>query len=262
MKSIVQEGSTISKAVESAWQSAGQPKEFTVKILEEPQHNFIGMTTRSAKVAIFFKQFATDRSSDRAARSDRPDRGRSRQERPRRQTRGPRPARRDTEKSPRYKKDERGQREQKPTTATESRNDTYRAVATKQERPSPVKASEERPVSRQREERRPVDQAVSPVEEKRERPEYDGIFWTPEMIVMAKSWLQESLSKMELGHVTYNTDVNRLYLRVFFDEPVRKDVTTEKQIFRSFALLLMQHMRNRLRRPLRGFKVVLSRGES
>jgi hypothetical protein len=54
MKSIIQEASTIAKAIEQSWQRAGEPKEFSVKILELPERNFIGMTTRSAKIAFMF----------------------------------------------------------------------------------------------------------------------------------------------------------------------------------------------------------------
>lgn len=55
MKSIMQEASSIAKAIEQAWMTAGQPAEFTIKVLEEPQKNFIGFTTRSAKIALFFE---------------------------------------------------------------------------------------------------------------------------------------------------------------------------------------------------------------
>lgn len=54
MKSVMQEASSIAKAIEQAWIKAGQPTEFSIKILEEPQKNFIGFTMRSAKVALFF----------------------------------------------------------------------------------------------------------------------------------------------------------------------------------------------------------------
>ena len=54
MKSIIQEASSIAKAVEQAWAYAGQPAEFTIKILEMPHKNFLGFTTRAAKVAFFF----------------------------------------------------------------------------------------------------------------------------------------------------------------------------------------------------------------
>lgn len=54
MKSVMQEASSIAKAVEQAWLSAGKPLEFSIKVLEEPQKNFLGFSIRSAKVALFF----------------------------------------------------------------------------------------------------------------------------------------------------------------------------------------------------------------
>jgi len=56
MKSIMEEASSIAKAVEKGWERAGKPKEFTVRIFEEAQKNFIGMTTKPAKVGILFQE--------------------------------------------------------------------------------------------------------------------------------------------------------------------------------------------------------------
>lgn len=232
MKSIVQEGSTISKAVESAWQSAGKPHEFTIKILEEPQHNFIGMTTRSAKIALFFKEpvIAGKQSHDKTDRAGRPERDtRNRSKK----SRSPRP---------------------------ESGNG--RGSFTRENRP--FSGPEEAAWPKERESRKPRErmQEVAHKEQMQESSDdtFEGVFWTPEMITMAKDWLHESLSALNLAHLNYTCDVNRLYFKVAFDEPVNADTATERQIFRSFAMLLMQHMRNRLKRPLKGFKVVLSRG--
>lgn len=69
MKSMLQEASTIAKAVEQGWQEAGQPQEFSVKVLELPQRNFIGLTVRSAKIAFMFNgapQKSVSESSPRA----------------------------------------------------------------------------------------------------------------------------------------------------------------------------------------------------
>ncbi len=44
MKSIMEEASSILKAIEKGWNRAGKPQEFTVKVFEEPEHNFLGMT--------------------------------------------------------------------------------------------------------------------------------------------------------------------------------------------------------------------------
>jgi predicted RNA-binding protein Jag len=56
MKSIMEEASSIIKAIEKGWVKAGQPKEFSVKILEHPQKNFLGLTVKSAKIAILFDE--------------------------------------------------------------------------------------------------------------------------------------------------------------------------------------------------------------
>lgn len=65
MKSIMQEASSLSKAIEQGWVKAGQPQEFTVRILEEPQKNFFGFTVKSAKVALFFEDRKTTKIEPR-----------------------------------------------------------------------------------------------------------------------------------------------------------------------------------------------------
>lgn len=59
MKSIVEEASSIIKAIEKAWLRAEKPVSFQVKILEEPQKNFLGLTVRSAKIGLFFEEKTT-----------------------------------------------------------------------------------------------------------------------------------------------------------------------------------------------------------
>jgi predicted RNA-binding protein Jag len=54
MKSIVEEASSIAKAIENAWIRAGKPNIFQVKILEEPKRNFLGLTAQSAKIGFFY----------------------------------------------------------------------------------------------------------------------------------------------------------------------------------------------------------------
>lgn len=54
MKSIIEEASSIAKAVEQAWERAGKPLEFSIKIFQLPQKNFFGFTKVSAKIGIFF----------------------------------------------------------------------------------------------------------------------------------------------------------------------------------------------------------------
>ena len=56
MKSIVEEASSISKAIENAWKRAEQPTEFSVRIHELPERNMFGFTTKPAKIALFFQE--------------------------------------------------------------------------------------------------------------------------------------------------------------------------------------------------------------
>ena len=64
MKSIIAEASSIAKAIESAWIRAEKPQEFSVKIFEEPEKNLFGMVTKSAKIALVFKNVEKKQSKE------------------------------------------------------------------------------------------------------------------------------------------------------------------------------------------------------
>ena len=72
MKSVVAEASSIAKAIELAWQKAGQPKEFLIKVFQEPQRNMFGLTKTSAKVGIFFDDAALNQKIKTAMQSTTP----------------------------------------------------------------------------------------------------------------------------------------------------------------------------------------------
>jgi predicted RNA-binding protein Jag len=56
MKSLVEEASTIGKAIEAAWDRAGKPQSFSIKVFEQPEYGFLGMTKKYAKISIFFEE--------------------------------------------------------------------------------------------------------------------------------------------------------------------------------------------------------------
>lgn len=57
MKSVIQEGSSLVKAIEEGWKKAGKPTEFSVKIYQEAEYGFLGLgTKKNAKVCIFFEE--------------------------------------------------------------------------------------------------------------------------------------------------------------------------------------------------------------
>lgn len=56
MKSIVEEASTLEKAVVQAWKRAGSPKKFTITVFQEAEKNFFGMTTLPAKIGFMYEE--------------------------------------------------------------------------------------------------------------------------------------------------------------------------------------------------------------
>ncbi len=192
MKSIIQEASSVVKALEKAWLDAGKPKEFSVKIHEEPEKNFLGMTVKSAKIGIFFKD-------EVVRKRERP--------RPRAETR--------------------------PSKTFEVKNPYEKKVI-----PQPVKKEE-------------------PVKTEECAPRQ--IMWTDDMIKQASEWLSTVLQTMQKADVSFTTQANNYYLRFTFDGPMAETPEKERQLFRSFSFLMLQALKHQLKRPLRGFKVVLTR---
>ncbi len=82
MKSLIEEASSISKAIEKGWIRAGKPRNFSIKVYEEPEKNFFGMTTKSAKVAIVFDEKTVTVPAEKVA----PVSTQIRQEQPKRQS--------------------------------------------------------------------------------------------------------------------------------------------------------------------------------
>ena len=57
MKSVIQEGTSLVKALEEGWEKAGRPTEFSVKIFQEPEYGFLGLSSKKkAKIGIFFEE--------------------------------------------------------------------------------------------------------------------------------------------------------------------------------------------------------------
>lgn len=55
MKSILQEANSIERAIDKAWNEAGKPKEFTIKVHDEGARSFLGFIKRPAIISILFK---------------------------------------------------------------------------------------------------------------------------------------------------------------------------------------------------------------
>ena len=100
MKSIIQEASSLSKAIEQGWIKAGKPKEFSVRILQDSDKNFLGITTKNAKIAVFF-----GRIDEQKYQQEQPQPGKQPQQTQQARPQRPRPQQRGSfHKRPAYKK--------------------------------------------------------------------------------------------------------------------------------------------------------------
>ncbi len=186
MKSIVQEGSSIAKAIDSAWKRAEQPTEFSVRINEHPQKNMFGFTTKSAKISLFYQE-------------------ERKKERPMRQAQKPRP----------------------------------KKIV---EKPAPAKAKK-------------APAAPRPRTQESNEP------WNENMVNFAQTWLNDLLRNLGANQAKFVLEPQRYHLKVTFTKPVFTEDEKNRALFRNCAHLLLQSARNNFKRPLKGFKVVLTTGQ-
>ncbi len=176
MKSIIEEASSITKAIENAWKRADQPAEFSVRIFEIPQKNLFGFTTKSAKIGIFFEE---------------------------------------TKK-----------------------------------REKPKLAPKQKP------KRAPVKQAPKAAKPKKETDQQDP--WNKEMVAYTQDWLNSLFKQLRMSNTSFSIDPQRYHLKVVFDQPIFEQEEKNRAFFRNCAHLMMQSVRNTFKRPLKGFKVILT----
>lgn len=210
MKSIMEEASSIFKAVENGWIKAGKPKEFSIKIYEEPERNFIGLVTKSAKIGIFFDDALISKNVQ--------------------------------EQSPKKKQ-----------VAPESKPRVHEVKAT-QEHPKP-KMQRNAPIFNL-EPKEEKAQTTKPQTQAQEQTKILQAVWTDSMLENVQKWVNETLNNINISN-TFNITTQNFSLRINFDKPVYEDKNREKQFFASLSTLLLQMLKHRYRRPLKGYKIII-----
>ncbi len=194
MKSIVEEASSVLKAIEKGWTLAGKPQEFSIKVFEVEQKNFLGMSTKPAKIAIFFSEKTNEKSTHRSE-------------------------------------------------ANEKRTPLKKDVKPVRRQPEPLAS--------------PSKTTLRVPEERKDRDSQREL-WPSEMSEAAQEWLTNTLRLMNLSHTTFSLETKSYYLKINFERPLFDDPERERILFRSFAYLLMQSLRNKFKKGLRGYKVILT----
>lgn len=252
MKSLMEEASSISKAIENAWNRAGNPQEFSVKILELPKTSFFGLkTAKSAKVALFFNE-VTIKIKEQGKQQTRPL--------PQQQGRpAPRTADQQPDTTPRSAQGQQRRpmpSQQRPERAPESRHNAPRQDARPFQRPERSDRQE-----------RPQDASSHPQRSEQRRPERSSSYsqrsqepreaWSPEMVEAAQEWLKETLVLMGKPDITISSHVSHNYLKLFLSNRVMEDSKQEEVQLKSWGSLAMEAVREKSNKPLRNLRVVL-----
>jgi hypothetical protein len=222
MKSVMQEASSLIKAIEQGWIKAGQPQEFSIKILEEPQKNFIGMTIRSAKIALFFDEVSVAKAHENV-----PKQKHSGQQ-PREKAKSPAPIARNARES----------------NVRESREGTLGTKNIPQVQPAKNKPQKSQSTE------------LSPAKPGQQRQ--FQILWTEQMVMEAQGWLDEVLKTLNLGHITFTIEPQNFHLRITLSGQLLPDRDKEKQLLASFATLLLETLKHTFKTGLKGHKIVLT----
>lgn len=217
----MEEASSVAKAIEKGWIRAGKPQEFTVKVFEEAQKNFIGMTTKSAKVGLFFDETRVQVGK----------------------TTEKRPFERVAEKPQRQKQE----RFQKPQQSGFEKQSQDRSRSQPQERNLERQRFQEKPSQ--------PKQEIRVLQKENSYPTTSP--WSEELVNSAQDWLKGSLTALGQGNINFQAEVERYALRVTFPKLITQNSEKEKMLFRSWAYLLMQALRQKYKRPLKGLKIIL-----
>lgn len=282
MKSIMEEGSSIFKALEKAWIRAGKPQEFSVKIFEEEQKNFFGMTKRSAKVAIFFDERKIAPAAEpkkeiikrdaRAPQTYQQRESRESREQSSYQQAPRRPRERDYDRDHDQEHRERRapapQRQQRPMERTYERPERPERTEHKEEAPRAPRPERQQPVAPRAQEQHQAPERERVPENREERAPEAQQSSAPKNVLpkdvvdFAHNWL-ESVFK-DIGYTeSFALDSADNTLHFVLNKPVTTSDDKEQMFFRSCSYLMMAALRNAFdQHDFRNTKIVISQDEA
>jgi hypothetical protein len=253
MKSIMEEASTITKAIENAWNRAGQPQEFTVKILELPKTSFFGLkTAKSAKIALIFNEL-TVKAKEQPQKQVRPLAPRQPQERREQRESN---LRQETSKE----QPERSQHPQRrPLQPRDQQRDQQRS-----ERSHEGRQAGRPDQRRQQGQRQPYrSEGQGSDEQRRHEPRtHEREIWSPEMVEAAHDWVKETLVLMGKPDIKVTPQVSHNYLKLYLDQQVMDDYKQEETQLKSWGSLAMEAVREKANQPLRSLRIILESNPS
>jgi predicted RNA-binding protein Jag len=225
MKSMLHEASSIVKAVEKAWADAGKPTEFTIKVLEAGEKNFLGLSKRPAIVSITYepkRQQTRQQESGRAQGAVAPRANAK-------NTPAPKPTRPLNV----------GNKDQiRPLPSREP------ARQQEQLRPQQKPVQQQKPSNEVGKEQQDVDQAAL-------------LVWQDEFVAFIAKELKELLGTWGVKQ-TFSSKIDKKMLTITLEEHLLDDVVEERNAFMGFSYLLIQFLKRHYKKKFRGFQLIIT----
>lgn len=239
MRSILQEAPSIPKAIEKAWNEAGRPQEFSVKVFDVGERNFLGFTKRPAVVSLIFDP----------KKSEKPE-----------------------VKQTGYKRDPKNYGSIQPTYAKrqkhdyQNRNDSYSSdrynrdkqrEEREEKRHMPHQA--QKPAYIQQPEEYDEPHVATPAEKEQPKERHhghDNRMWPQEFRDDVKNWLKNLAEKMEIN-TPFSMRPEGHLLKIEFEKPILEGYNEERMVFSSFAYILMQFLKRKHKKRFKGCRLAI-----
>lgn len=235
MKSMLHEASSVSKAIEKAWTDAGKPSEFTIKILEQGEKNFLGMSKRPSIVSISYD--------------------------PKRQTA---PAQETQKKEAPKPQPQKPKQEQPIKARTPERKDPVRQQHPAQPfHPQPEIKKTSQPQAHQAnpaptaQPKRQTPETPKSIPAQQETPPAESLTWQNEWVEFVGMELKNLLATLQKP-VSFSTKIDKKNLLITFDQKLHDESHDERAMFVSLSYLLMQFLKRTHKKKFRGFQLTLN----
>lgn len=254
MKSIVQEASSIAKAIEKSLEKAANPRDFSVKILEYPEKNFFGLTTKPAKIALYFDD--KNRKTNDAhplVTSDKDDGQRVRlREKSGNDQEG---SRAKGGNNPQVRKQGQGQGQRKPQDSY-GRSQEPRSMYNNNRRTEEPSSTSHDSFAEEAQPSFQENSRPNPLAG-RQRREESVIRWNSEIIEYANEWLTRILTEMH-HLVPFTLEVDRFHIKITLERPLFEDSEHERRVLASLSLLMLETCKHTFKVNLRDHRVILT----
>ncbi len=251
MKSLLQEGSSIIRAVEAAWVKAGMPVEFSIKVLKNEEQRFLGIAWKNSVVVSI--------SYDFAQYDKRPSHQRSDSKQDQKKTFNHQDilekVMRDTERLQAetncFADDKKsGERRvlEKPKKQQEKKIDVIENVVSVEEKNN--KKNEQKKIVK------PVKKLEEILVETSENSELEHKErWTEPMIQAVETFLKSIFKIMEI-QTPFIHKVDGFQLRILFENSLYENNDQAYRVYTSLAFLMLQMIKKEFKKKFKGYRVV------